>query len=268
MNRLYVVESAYSITGAKADHRFGVQHGAIPAIAQALGQGSDAQNPWVATIAKDLQAHRGQSLVVAGRGQSPEVHATVAALNDALGNTGTTVTYTPLTDAVASSSQALGALVETMKAGGVKTLVILGGNPVYTAPADLAFADAMKKVGTTVHVGSHADETAAASSWQVPLAHPLESWGDCRAADGTLSVMQPLILPLRGEDGGRGARPHRDRAGQARLRRGAGGRGAADGFEKAWRTVLHDGLLMGSALAPASAGFGTGRRCLRWPVWS
>jgi molybdopterin-containing oxidoreductase family iron-sulfur binding subunit len=261
MNRLYVIESAYSITGAKADHRFAVTQGAIAGIAQALGQGSDARNPWVATVANDLQAHRGRSLVVAGRRQPASVHGAVAALNDALGNTGTTVTYTPMTDAVSSSSAALGALVQGMQAGSVKTLVIFGGNPVYTAPADLAFAEAMKKVGTTVHVGTHPDETAAASTWHVPLAHALESWGDCRAADGTLSVMQPLILPLFGAKTAVEVltllAAGQDKPGYDVVRETWAAALPADGFEKAWRTVLHDGLLEGSALAPASAGFGT-----------
>ncbi len=262
MNRLYVVESGYTITGAKADHRFALPHGAMPAIAQGLAQGSDAQHPWVATIAKDLQAHRGQGLVVAGPRQPAAMHAAVAALNDALGNTGSTVTYTPMTDAVSSSAAGLRALVQSVQAGGVKTLLIFGGNPVYTAPADLPFAEAMKKVATTVHVGAHADETAAASAWHVPLAHALESWGDCRAADGTLSVMQPLVLPLFGAKTAVEAltllATGQEKPGYDVVRETWAALLPAEGFEKAWRTVLHDGVLEGSALPPGSAGFGMG----------
>jgi Fe-S-cluster-containing dehydrogenase component len=255
MNRLYAVETGYSVTGAKADHRFAVRPGEIPAIVQALAAGSDPRRPWVAAVAKDLRANAGASLVVAGRRQPAAVHAAVARLNQALGNEGVTVSSHPSGDAVASSDAGLRELATAMGSGAVKTLVVLGGNPVHTAPADLRFGEALKKVAVSVHAGSHADETAAACAWHLPLAHALETWGDARSADGTLSVIQPLILPLFG------ARTDvevlallatgQDRPGYDVVRETWAALLPQDGFEKAWRTVLRDGLLEGSAVPAA-----------------
>ena len=95
-----------------------------------------------------------------------------------------------------------------MDAGQVEVLVILGGNPVFTAPADLKFAERLGKVSLVVYHGLYVDETAELCHWNVPEAHPLESWGDARAYDGTVTIMQPLIAPLY--DGALGARGARD----------------------------------------------------------
>ncbi|HEX5041907.1 MAG TPA: 4Fe-4S dicluster domain-containing protein [Candidatus Polarisedimenticolaceae bacterium] len=259
MNRLYVVESAYSITGAKADHRFAVAPSQIPAVLRALRnavKGGGAADPtWVGALAKDLSAHRGESLVVAG-GRWGALTPVVDEINAALGNLGQTITHHEARDAGVSSTWDFHRLIEAMRAGSVKTLVVMGGNPVYATPADLAFGEALKKVPQTIHVGSHVDETAGACSWHVPQAHALESWGDCRGADGTLSVMQPLILPLFG---GKTSvevltllATGQDRPGYDVVRETWATLLPADGFEKAWRTVLHDGMLADSAL-PALA---------------
>ena len=191
-------------------------------------------------------------MIVAGSRQPAAVHAAVVALNAALGNVGVTVLYHEPVDALLPSATALADLVAALRDGKVKTLVVLGGNPAYDAPADLEFAAAAAKAEELVHFGSHVDETAALASWHVPSAHFLESWGDARARCGTLCVVQPLILPLygaksavellgllaSGED-----RPGYDLV-QATWR---GLLGEAD-FEKRWNRVLHDGVLPQSAL--------------------
>jgi Fe-S-cluster-containing dehydrogenase component len=96
------------------------------------------------------------------------------------------------------SGASLPALCDAMRKGTVKTLLILGANPAYDAPADLGFANALSKVELTMHAGLYHDETAALSHWHAPLADSLESWGDARALDGTASIAQPLIRPLFG----------------------------------------------------------------------
>ena len=80
----------------------------------------------------------------------------------------------------------------------METLVILGGNPVYTAPADLDWAETQRKAKTVVRLGYYEDETCPLCDWHLPLAHYLESWGDARTSDGTLVPIQPLIAPLFG----------------------------------------------------------------------
>ncbi len=118
-------------------------------------------------------------------------------MNDALGNTGVTVTYgASVLSTPADGARSIADLVADMKAGKVDALVILGGNPIFTAPADLDFPGALTKVATAVHVGLYQDETAARCQWHLPEAHYLESWGDGRAFDGTVSLTQPLIAPL------------------------------------------------------------------------
>src|SRR5262249_19556953 len=163
------------------------------------GAGSAAQAPsdFARAVADDLKSHRGRSLVVAGDDQPAAVHALAHAINAALANTGQTVVATdPVPVRPESQIDSLKQLVADMEHGQVETLIILGGNPVFTSPADVAFARALDKVGLRVHLGSHQDETSALCHWQVPEAHFLESWSDARAFDGTASIVQPLIAPL------------------------------------------------------------------------
>ena len=210
MNRLYAVESMPTSTGSRADHRLPARPSEIEsiarAIARALGAGgsSGAGAPagaqkWIDAIAKDLQAHRGRSLVVAGDNQPASVHALAHAMNASLGNVGQTVVYTQTAESEpVSHLDSLRDLVGDMNAGKVDLLIILGGNPVYSAPVDLAFADAMNKVQLRVHLAQHDDETSALCHWHVPETHFLEAWSDARAYDGTISIVQPLIAPLYG----------------------------------------------------------------------
>ena len=152
-------------------------------------------------IIQDLQAHRGSSVVIAGDHQPPVVHALAHAINQALGNVGKTVIYTDPVDAnPVNQTDSIKDLVADMRAGKVDMLFIMGGNPAYDAPADLNFADALKNtsIPMRVHLGLYQDETAELCQWHLNEAHYLESWGDTRAYDGTVSIVQPLIAPLYG----------------------------------------------------------------------
>jgi MoCo/4Fe-4S cofactor protein with predicted Tat translocation signal len=253
MNRLWAIEPSMSLTGAMADHRAPLAAGKIGDVVRALASGGtvDGLDPkFLAALRSDLQAHRGTSLVVAGGRQPAEVHAAVMALNAALGNVGATVTYHEPVDAAFPSRSSLADLVTALTGGQVATLFVLGGNPVYDAPADLDFAAAMAKAKTTVALASHVDETSAKASWHLPRAHFLESWGDARARGGPLSVVQPMIAPLYGgksdiEVLGLIA-TGTDAVGYDLVRGTWGPILAGADFEKRWRRVLHDGLLPGS----------------------
>ena len=153
---------------------------------------------WIDALSKDLLANRGKGLIVAGERQPAAVHAAVCALNTYLGNTGKTVSYYETKDAALPSVSSLATLVSAMNAGAIKTLVVLGGNPVFDAPADLDFGSALAKVPQSIALGHMVDETSSKATWHIPRAHYLESWGDARAVGGMLSVVQPLILPLFG----------------------------------------------------------------------
>jgi molybdopterin-containing oxidoreductase family iron-sulfur binding subunit len=207
VNRLYAVESAATSTGTRADHRLSLRASQIESFARALAAQlgvngvavdvPEAAVAWLAPLVKDLQAHRGQSLVIAGDGQAAAVHALAHAINEALGNVGSTVTYTQTAESQPMNQLAgLQELVGEMYAGTVEFLLILGGNPVYTAPADLNFAAALQRVPARAHLSLYEDETSALCQWHIPEAHFLEAWSDVRADDGTATIIQPLIAPL------------------------------------------------------------------------
>jgi MoCo/4Fe-4S cofactor protein with predicted Tat translocation signal len=212
MNRLYVVETTMTNTGAKADHRLALRpselEGFVRAVASGLGvnvgaggQGSGAGPHawWAAAMVRDLQQSRGRSIIIPGDEQSPVVHALAHAMNDALGNVGKTVFYTdPIEAFPEDQMQSLRTLVADMNGGQVETLIILGGNPVYNAPVDLNFGESLKKVAWRVHLSLYKDETSELCHWHIPAAHYLESWGDTRGHDGTATIIQPLIAPLYG----------------------------------------------------------------------
>ena len=268
MNRLYAVEGVYSLTGAMADHRLRLESRQIAPFLAALaarlappeagaaslaGAGVPGVDPrWIDALAKDLLANRGKGLIVAGERQPAAVHAAVCALNTSLGNTGRTVSYYETKDAALPSVSSLASLVSAMKGGAVQTLVVLGGNPVFDAPADLDFASAMAKVPHSIALGHTVDETSSKAEWHVPRAHYLESWGDARAVGGTLSVVQPLILPLFG-----GRTPvevlglmvgGKDRPGYDIVRETWKPILGEAEFDRKWNRVLHDGFLSGSEL--------------------
>ena len=182
MNRLYAVESMPGVTGAAADHRLPMRAADVEAFARSVaalvGAGSSGGDPtpFAKAVAEDLKAHRGSGLVLAGDGQPPAVHALAHVMNAALGNAGQTVQMIdPIPARPESLTESLKALVADMEAGKVETLVILGGNPVFTAPADIPFAKALDKVKLKAHLSPSADETSALCQWHVPEAHFLES---------------------------------------------------------------------------------------------
>ena len=269
MNRLYAVEGVYSLTGAMADHRLRLESRQIAPFLAALaarlvppaagaaspaGAGVPGVDPrWIDALAKDLLANRGKGLIVAGERQPAAVHAAVCALNTSLGNTGKTVSYYETKDAALPSVSSLASLVSAMKGGAVQTLVVLGGNPVFDAPADLDFASAMAKVPHSIALGHTVDETSSKAEWHVPRAHYLESWGDARAVGGTLSVVQPLILPLFGgrtpvEVLGLMVGEAKDRSGYDIVRETWKPILGEAEFDTKWNRVLHDGFLSGSEL--------------------
>lgn len=266
MNRLYVFESGYSLTGANADHRLALRSSDIAAatgeIAKTLIPAasiwvglSDIDKSLIEQIATDLNAHRGESLIIAGPRQPASVHALVHLINEHLGNVGKTVTYTARPDSKPHAA-ALGELVSEIDAKAVDTLVILGGNPVYNAPADLDFASKLSSVANTLHLSHYVDETSKLCNWHLPRAHYLEAWGDARAYDGTIGLTQPLIQPLFG---GKSciellAQIINDdiRAGYDLVRRSMGGVAGDKDFKRHWRRTLHDGFVTGSAYPTVS----------------
>jgi Fe-S-cluster-containing dehydrogenase component/anaerobic selenocysteine-containing dehydrogenase len=218
MSRLYVVEPARTTTGNCADHRLrlaasdveryayalaaelakkGVALGDLPASVSNPANSEGIPARWLTAVASDLVANRGRAVVVVGSRQPPALHAFAHLLNAALGAVGTVLVYAPVADADELDAAAdLKTLTDAMAANQVDGLVILGGNPVYDAPADLAFGDKLAKVPLSVHASLFFDETGEKCTWHVPRAHELESWGDARALDGTLGMQQPLIAPL------------------------------------------------------------------------
>ncbi|MGD8922475.1 MAG: 4Fe-4S dicluster domain-containing protein, partial [Candidatus Zixiibacteriota bacterium] len=266
MNRLYVIESTLSVTGTNADHRLPVASHDIGGFALRLlkelrnqglavmpgvefddGSLPEFDSKWIQALARDLIRVKGSGLVVAGRRQPAAVHAIVYAINDALGNVGNTINYHELRDVAIPGRKDLADLVNQMNRGSIETLLILNTNPVYTAPEDLQFGDALKKVKHSVELAPYVAETTPMVEWHIPMAHFLESWGDTRATDGTRSVIQPLIEPLFN---GRSmievlglVTSGRDLRGYDIVRETWKDIIGGGDFESKWRKVLHDGLL-------------------------
>ncbi len=197
MSRLYVVETTPSNTGAKADHQWSVKPSEFEGIVRAIASGTGGPE-WAATVSKDLNQHKGASIVIAGDQQPPIIHALAHAMNSALGNVGKTVFYSePLEVSSVDQRESLADLVKDLDEGRVELLVIIGGNPAYTTPNDLKLDfERLKKAKLRVHLGLYQDETSQLCHWHVPEAHYLESWGDTRSYDGTVTILQPLIQPL------------------------------------------------------------------------
>jgi MoCo/4Fe-4S cofactor protein with predicted Tat translocation signal len=212
MSRVYTVESVPANGSTLADHRLQLPPAQVEAFTLTLaerlrataGGGQTLSDPavikWMEAAAQDLEQNRGASLVVAGEHASPAAQVLVHAINQALGNAGATVLYQePVEADPVDHVASLADLVRDMAAGQVELLLMLDGvNPVYTAPADLPFAGALQKVRLRVHHGLYEDETSEYCHWHIPAAHELESWGDARSFDGTVSLIQPLIEPLYG----------------------------------------------------------------------
>ncbi len=270
-NRLYAIESSVTLTGAMADERLALRPSQIEAFARALAgelglpvQASrsmvdERASRFARALARDLRDCAGAGIVLAGESADPVVHALAHVMNHALRNAGATVEYTsPLEPWPTPLSESIRVLTEDARAGRVDTLVILGGNPVYDAPADVDFAAALSAVPFRVHLSPSVDETSALCHWHLPQAHFLESWSDARAHDGTVSIVQPLIAPLHG---GKSAHEivallsgESETSAHERLRahwQEASGQQGAD-FERFWRESLHDGLVAGTGF-PALA---------------
>src|SRR5581483_125205 len=264
MNRLYVVESSMTSTGGKADHRLPLRYSEIEAFSRNLaaslqGASQQASAPgrrFLAALADDLMSHRGSSVIIPGDHQNPAVHALAHAMNSALGNVGQTVIYTDSLEVQpVDQLESLRSLVSDMRAGTVRLLLILSGNPVYNAPADLPFADLLAKVPLSIHNSLHFDETSLLTTWHIPQSHFLEDWGDTRELDGTTTIQQPLIARLYD------SRSHlelldlliqppgRKTYDIVRAYWSTQNKGGTD-FETWWRKSVHDGLIAGSALAP------------------
>jgi molybdopterin-containing oxidoreductase family iron-sulfur binding subunit len=285
MLRLYSVEAAFTITGASSDHRLrvpaqdverflkclakelgsrGVDLGAIGA-SVSNATADESWGTFLTALADDLagvegktnRAQPGRSFVVPGPRQPARVHALTLAINAGLGALGRAVRYHEPSDpeqpAVLTSIRELAAEIGT-----ARTLVILGGNPAYDAPADVGFAELLGREGlTSIHLSTHRDETSRLCTWHVPMAHELETWGDQRAVDGTVSIQQPLIAPLFGGRSGlelvamlAGERNWR---GHHVVRRTFRDRVGAVSLEREWRRALHAGVIPGTAVEPMMA---------------
>ncbi len=268
MNRLYAAETTMTATGGKADHRLSLRYSELEpfldALASAIGGASlSGMDPnrakWISAAARDLVAHKGTSAIIPGDHTPARVHALCYHLNGVLGNNGATVIHTDPIEVKAEDQVAsLRTLVTDMQSGAVQVLLILGGNPVYNAPNDFGFAQALKQVPLSVHSALLHDETSSYTHWHVPHTHFLEDWGDARSFDGTVTIQQPLISPMF--DGISLIRlldaliqpPGRSTYDIVRSywqkKSGAGD------FETWWRQSVHSGVVANSALPPVTAG--------------
>jgi molybdopterin-containing oxidoreductase family iron-sulfur binding subunit len=256
-NRLYAIESAPTVSGSLADHHFSVRSSEIPALAYQLAKAcgvaapdvSSAAPSWLNVIAQDLAGAKGRSVVIAGEFQPESVHLAAFAMNTALQNVGSTVRL--LEGVEPENTHSLEELAADLNGGHVETLLVLGTNPVYNAPASLNFESAMRKARQVVRLGQYFDETSRWSHWHIPEAHYLETWSDARAFDGTTTIQQPLIEPLYN---GKSAQEllsillgKPDQSAHDIVKGYWQSQSKGGDFETTWQTALHNGWLDGTA---------------------
>ncbi len=264
--RLYALEASPGLLGATADNRLAMPPHAIERtlwrIAARLGMGGlpgdvpRADDPraaqWETVLADRLSQQRGASLIVAGRSMSPETRALVHLMNAHLGNLGKTVIpIAPVEANPQNHIESIAALADDMRAGLVRSLVMIDTNPVYDAPPDIGFEEALRKLPFSVHLGLYRDETARSVVWHLPQTHGYEQWSDGRAFDGTASIVQPLIAPLYG---GRSAHEllamlaaDESQSGYTLVRRFWRAKTGAGDFERFWLDALRQGVIADTA---------------------
>ncbi|MFL5338104.1 MAG: 4Fe-4S ferredoxin, partial [Geminicoccaceae bacterium] len=264
--RLYVLEPAMSLTGANADHHRLVRPEELRDIAAWLAAElgapldrpglSDDRGRFLRAVVADLQAHRGAALVLTGEALPPELHALAHWMNAKLA--APVEAIAPVWPPAQDGPAPLAELVQAMQAGEVDTLLILGANPAYDAPADLAFAEVLKRVPFALHHGMHVDETAALCAWHLPAPHALEDWGDLRSRDGTAAIVQPLIRPLYATRSSAALLGlllgQLDLATYDAVRETWRADRAPSEFEAWWRRAVHDGVVPDSATANVALG--------------
>lgn len=284
MSRLYVAEGGFSATGMSSDSRLALRPSQMPAFLAALEARIDsvaaggAADEWseedpafdqlepqeklerfLDVLARDLHGARGESLVVVGEHLGPEAVAAGVRINSKLENIGQTLLFIESADAGLGETVELAELVSSIQDGEIGSLLVLGGNPVFTAPADVPLAKAIARVENSIYLGEYDDETAAVCGWSLPAAHPLESWGDCLGDEGHYGVCQPHILPLLG---GRtaleviaGMLGADERTGEAIVRRTADQVAGGSLSDREWRQLLHDGYREGLGVSPVEVAF-------------
>ena len=270
MNRLYAVEPAFTVTGAAADHRIPVKASRVEQIARAIADKvgiktnvegvelSENEAKFVAAAAADLKAAGKHGVVVPGDYQNPVVHAVAHAINEKLGALGATVTLVkPFQNTVENTAASLKELADDLGSEKVKALFMLGVNPVYDAPADLKFAELVRKAEFSTHLGAVVDETAELAHWHVPAAHYLETWSDGRSFDGTEGIAQPLIQPLYDgksvHDLFAVLNEQADKKGHDIVQEVWKARKGEAGFDAFWKTALHDGVIKDSSAKAVTA---------------
>ena len=272
LSRMYSIEGVLSVTGMAADDRIALPSsrilGIAAGIARAIGIKGDTvaahadgvsldghDKNVLAAMLEDLKSNKGTSVVLVGDRQPPEVHALAAMINDRLGNNGKTIDYT--STEWEDAFKGMDRITKKMASGQIKTLLIIGGNPVYDAPVNNEFAAALGKVDTSIHLSLYRNETSRGCTWHLPRAHWLEAWGDVAAYGGTKSITQPSIMPMIGEDQ-RGWSPieliaeltgAQPQDGYSIVRATEMERSKASGatFERHWREVLDKGLVADTA---------------------
>ena len=263
--RLFAAEATPGLFGARADHRVALSPARIENLLwrvaahwlpeltpDDVGPADPVVEDFEMRLVAALREAGAASLVLGGAGLSAEAHALILALNQRLGAIGRTLTLIDPPDA-APGAGTLPELVEALNAGAVDTLLVIGANPAYDAPAGLDMPHALQSARLLVHAGLHVDETARLADWHLPLSHVYEQWGDALAHDGSATLIQPAITPLYDTRSASellallGDDPLRDGHALVRRQWRIGRDGDLDAF---WRASLRAGVVADSVAAP------------------
>ncbi|MEX0793543.1 MAG: 4Fe-4S dicluster domain-containing protein, partial [Pirellulaceae bacterium] len=276
MNRLFVVESHFTTAGLAADHRMPLETSRVGSFVADLearlevrlgqeessepGEDAEKREKFIASVVEDLVSHQGRGLVVGGPHLDEATQVRIWRINSRLQNLGATVELVRRADTQPTSIGSLSELAQGLENGQFETVVVLGGNPLYDAPGDVKFAEAYAKAAQRIFFGYYENETSRLSTWHLPEAHGLESWGDGIAADGRYCTAQPLIDPIFGgksliellaQMAGETSLTGRDM-----VRQTAASHLGIEMTEARWNKLLHDGFAadsQGEAIAATLA---------------
>ena len=206
MSRLYAYETGMSLTGSNADYRTPIkpsEEGLVlmslyNEIAKTTGattytvpkHGFDTKQ-----VANDLLKNKGKSLVVSGTNNT-NIQLIVNAINQLLGNYGTTIDLNTPVFLKQGDDERMQKLVSDMNAGQIDGLLMYNVNPAYNYPQTDVFNKGLNKVGLKVSFAETMDETALLCNYVLPDNNYLESWNDAEVVKGYLSITQPTIQPI------------------------------------------------------------------------
>ena len=197
MSKHFQVESTLTLTGSNADERIQIkpseQAGLLSNLYNALN-GSSTLDKRIAKIVDSLI--EAKTSIVVCNSNDKEVQLLVNAINNKLGNYGSTIDMQKTSYLRKGNDKDVSNLVDDINSGKIDALITYNVNPSYNLVNADEFNKGLGKVDLKISTSLYMDETAINMDYVCPDNHNLESWGDANPSNGEYTLMQPTINPL------------------------------------------------------------------------